>query len=286
MKTLLRTLYVFVLRSVKPKAGLTKLVFNRFVTWLVSGLDPIRSTRMADGTAMEVDLRDFNGRKLWASGTNDWKISELAARLVRPGDIFLDIGANYGTVGLPLRHAVGPQGHVHLFEPQPVLVGRLERAIADSGDGNVTVHGVALFDRDGALEMNLPRQHTGAASLIDAKPGGSGTITVETHRTGDYLAPIVGDRPFGVKMDVEGAEKHVLPDILKFGALRFVIFEGNRDQSVLFDIFRDSDLEVFGFGRTLLKLRLVAAPRLEDWSKFHDFVAVRDPSVLEGLVSR
>ena len=114
-------------------------------------------------------------------------------------------------------------------------------------------------------------------------PDSAETITVQTHRTGDYLASIVGDRPFGVKIDVEGAEKHVIPDILTFANLRFILFEGNRDQSVLFDIFRESDLRVFGFGRSLLKLQLVDAGRLEDWPRFHDFVAVRDIATLDGL---
>lgn len=38
-------------------------------------------------------------------------------RLIRPGDVVLDIGANIGVHTLPLANCAGPHGHVYAFEP-------------------------------------------------------------------------------------------------------------------------------------------------------------------------
>ena len=46
------------------------------------------------------------------TGTIDWLRNSL-----RPGDVFLDIGANVGVYSIYAAHLVGPSGHVYAVEP-------------------------------------------------------------------------------------------------------------------------------------------------------------------------
>ena len=39
------------------------------------------------------------------------------ARLIKPGDTVLDIGANIGALALPMARMAGPSGKVYCFEP-------------------------------------------------------------------------------------------------------------------------------------------------------------------------
>ena len=51
---------------------------------------------------------------------------ELVRKFLRPGDYVLDIGTNIGTHAIPLAKAVGHEGQVIAFEPQPTRRARLQ----------------------------------------------------------------------------------------------------------------------------------------------------------------
>ncbi len=55
--------------------------------------------------------------------------NRLMARYVKPGDHVIDVGANLGTTVLPLAKAVGPQGQVIAFEPQPLMAQCLQTTL-------------------------------------------------------------------------------------------------------------------------------------------------------------
>jgi FkbM family methyltransferase len=46
---------------------------------------------------------------------------EQFRRWLRPGDVAVDIGANFGSHTIPMAQLVGPTGFVHAFEPQRIL---------------------------------------------------------------------------------------------------------------------------------------------------------------------
>src|SRR5581483_5730023 len=51
--------------------------------------------------------------------------TSAARQLVRPGDVVIDVGANYGWFTTLFAQAVGPTGHVYAFEPVPATYERL-----------------------------------------------------------------------------------------------------------------------------------------------------------------
>jgi FkbM family methyltransferase len=64
---------------------------------------------------------------------------DLLARLVRPGAVVLEAGAGIGAHALFLAEAVGPAGHLYLYEPRTTLQQILRQNLAANGVTNVTV---------------------------------------------------------------------------------------------------------------------------------------------------
>lgn len=267
--------YATLLRLLTPNSGLTRLSFNRPVNRLFGAVPKVLPTVTAEGVKIDVDVTDYHGRILWLFGSNDFKVSRTVNALLEPTRILLDIGANYSTIGLSAAHAMGGKGSVHLFEPQPGLAAVVRRAIAGAGlDSQVTLHEVALFDSDGTMELSVPSHHSGMSSLVRSAPEGT-SVMVAVKSTRPYLEPLVQGQSFGVKIDIEGAEPSVLPGLFEMGTMRFCVFEGANHQQVLLDLFRGADFEIFGLCRTIFSVRVQHVSTIEEFRKFHDFVAIK-----------
>jgi FkbM family methyltransferase len=271
------SLYSAFFHAVKLNSGLTATSFNKLVDTSFDSVDPELEARVDGGFRIRVDTREYHGRVLWVHGTNDRKVSRVVNALLRPGDILLDIGANYASIGLAAAARVGPLGHVHLFEPQPAIAQAVDDAIRQSGVGNVTLHRIALFTADGQLQLRVPTHHSGLGTLLpaDDRPGDWHSLTVQTRQTRRYVAPLVGERPFGVKIDIEGAEPAVLEELLPFERMRFVVFEGCSNERWLFDRFHGAGFAIFGLKRSPLRCRVERVDDFALWHRYHDFVAVR-----------
>jgi FkbM family methyltransferase len=240
---------------------------------------------MLNGVELTVHPDDYHGRILYRFGTNDPKVQLTAQRLLREGDVFLDIGANYSTIGLSVAERVGTTGRVHLFEPQDAICQSVDAAIARSRLKNVQLHRVALMDRDDQMTISRPRHHSGMATLVDYGGDRSdwNSQVVPVRNIATYVPTLIGDRPFGVKLDIEGAEKYVMPWLLQQPNLRFLIFEAAHNQSQLLDLVRDAGLQLFGLCKSLLRSRIRAVDAMEQMSAYHDMIAIRLPQALKGL---
>jgi FkbM family methyltransferase len=266
--------------ALRINSGLTATSFNRLVDSRFDGMSqPELEARIHGGFRVRVDTREYHGRVLWVHGSNDHKVSRVVNALLRPGDLLLDIGANYSSIGLGAAARVGPLGHVHLFEPQPAIAMAVADAIRRSGVRNVTLHQLALFRADETLQMRVPLRHSGMGTLVpDAQRSADWqSVTVQTRSTRPFVAALVGDRPFGVKIDIEGAEPDVLAELLGFERMRFVVFEGCNNERWLFDHFREAGFATFGLKRSPLRCRVERVDDFSQWQRWHDFVAVRPP---------
>ncbi|MFO0957337.1 MAG: FkbM family methyltransferase [Isosphaeraceae bacterium] len=155
-------------------------------------------------------LDDLEGRCIDLLGEWDPRISWILRRVLRRGDTFIDVGANFGLVSLIGAQAVGPTGWVHAFEPQPDLAAMLRRSAALNGLTNLMLHEVALSNTDGTLSLQVPFDHSGAASLCRPDQGQGTSIPVAVRRGGPYFAEH-GIGPVRLlKIDVEGHEAAVL----------------------------------------------------------------------------
>lgn len=284
-------------RLLPIKGGQTRLSFNSVMNRLMADWrDPV-TARLWDGSKIAVDPHDYHGRILYLFGTNDIKVALNAATFLDPGDIFLDIGANYSTIGFHASHSVGATGMVHLFEPQRRIADRVEAAIKARPYRNVHLHRCGLMDIDTTLTIRAPANHSGRATFASHASSSEFEAIEEcaVHEIGRYVTPLVAGKPFGVKLDIEGSEPRVMPWLLAQPNLKFIIFEANHNLEDLFDLVRKSGLTLFGLERRLLKLRIARIDTIEALRRYHDVVALRlkpgvtvpdaaHPSVIKPLI--
>ena len=145
----------------------------------------------------------------------DFEAAELTflRRYLRPGDSFIDAGANVGLYTLLAGVLVGSSGRVFAFEPASATFRRLMENVRNSGLSQVSCHQMALSDAPGkgalsVSETGFDAWNSLAGSLTDG-PTGTESVTLTTW---DDFAKLngVGNQITAIKIDVEGWELPVL----------------------------------------------------------------------------
>jgi len=152
-------------------------------------------------------------------GTNDqidrfvyfwrcWEPNEtwLIRTLLRPGDVFIDVGANAGYYSLLASRLVGPAGRVLSVEPIPLTLGRLKANIALNGFGNIRIIEAAASDETGEIVLTMPE--SGQAGMTTVRQVKGSSWRVKCDRLDRLLGDVGASRL--VKVDVEGAELRAL----------------------------------------------------------------------------
>jgi FkbM family methyltransferase len=138
-------------------------------------------------------------------------------RIVLPGDIIYDIGANIGYYTLIFSKLAGPTGWIHSFEPSKREFFLLAENIKLNFLNNVYINQFAVSDFPGIIEMSV---------FDDPAYGAYNTIGLPTHQRvenqifrkeavrsitlDEYYAAYSVQKPSILKIDVEGAEMNVL----------------------------------------------------------------------------
>jgi FkbM family methyltransferase len=180
---------------------------------------------------------------------HDVEIKETYAAIIQSAerpDVFLDIGANYGTHSLLfLAHQIEtvsfePNESCHSYFKEACLLNQFEPAI----------QAVALSDRTGCAELRYPEDATWMGSTRptdtpELEPGHKLiTQKVGQCKLDDYRESF-GNRRLLVKIDTEGNEYFVLQGALLIlrKCLPHVIFESLRNdaRAKLFALFEELD---------------------------------------------
>jgi FkbM family methyltransferase len=129
----------------------------------------------------------------------------LLRRLIKPGGIVVDVGANVGAYTRFLGHLVGKNGYVHAFEPEETNFARLRENV--DGLTNIkTIHS-AVGDRPGRIKLYVSKNLNVDHQTYDS---GEGRYSIDVLQTtlDTYFHP--GDRVDLIKIDVQGYEYRVL----------------------------------------------------------------------------
>lgn len=228
--------------------------------------------RLGPSARMEVPRHAQSASKVLYANPPDYHEMMAWRRIIRPGDVFVDVGANVGTYSL----WAGDHGaRVLAFEPHPVAATRLRTNVA-MNDFPIAVYEAALGEKAGALALTEDLESTNHLDFTHS----SGSIPIAV-LTLDEVIRDQGD--FLMKIDVEGAEELVLrgaTDALVNRRIRVMQLEWNslsetllgRSRSELADLLRTYG---YHFSRPDVSGRLL--PCDPSSSSSEDVFVTRDP---------
>jgi FkbM family methyltransferase len=199
-----------------------KLITNHTVSiqMLVDGFLYSQEFRNLQEEAFRPVLVDLERWKMYVR-RNDFFIGAVIAReksyepyvtaeidrLLKPGDIFVDIGANIGYFTLLAAAVVGEEGHVYAFEPNPDNCELLERSIIENGFANISLFPNAVAEAEQSFNLDVGGTNSNGR-IIDfspqAVPGQYPPLLVEAVVLDKVLADV--ERINLIKIDIEGAE--------------------------------------------------------------------------------
>ena len=165
----------------------------------------------------ELDLPDFKlivnpndfsvGKDILKNKKYEPDVYAAIKSQLKPGDTFVDIGANIGYFTLLAASIVGEWGHVYSFEPNPNNCKIIEQNISLNGYTNITLFPFAVAERKQMLNY-----HGGNISsngqVSEIAEGQEAFIKVQAVALDDVL--LNADKVTAIKMDIEGAEARAL----------------------------------------------------------------------------
>jgi FkbM family methyltransferase len=214
---------------------------------------------------IECSTREMIGGSIVRTGVFEMATTEALVRLVDPGELVFDVGANIGYMTSVLAGATGSAGRVVAYEPNPDVCQLLSRNVSRwqaKRLATIEVRQAALSDRKGTAPLTIPHGGSEWAALGNslggrAGQGPSSTISVPTVTLDDEL----GGEHIGVlKLDVEDHEPETIRGAqLALGQkrIRDVLFEDhNRYPSETTAALEEHGYSIFDLGSRTLGIAL------------------------------
>ena len=141
-----RFLRIIFSRISRPLAG-TGIGKNKLIWKLIEFIkEKIKEdVVIIDGCKLLLDKTDRHGFTIYGS-KNPPEI-EFIKKIVKKGDIVVDVGANIGIYTLTMAKCVGETGHVYAFEPSPYNLKLMKDTMNLNGFQNVSIIGKAVSDK-------------------------------------------------------------------------------------------------------------------------------------------
>jgi FkbM family methyltransferase len=143
---------------------------------------------------------------VWLCGVYDMVTTKFLRKVIRPGDVFLDVGANCGALTLVAASLIG-DGKIYAFEPGAVIRSRLQANIDANG---------GLGDRIKVVPLGLGLTKSQLFYHEDQNYRGNGSlhisygIPVEIISLDEWVLQENLSKIDVIKIDVEGMEYDVL----------------------------------------------------------------------------
>jgi FkbM family methyltransferase len=226
----------------------------------------ITDLRLASGIQIRANGGEDLGWSLCTQGVYDLATSETIVRLLDPGELAIDVGANIGWMTCLMARRLGNTGRVLSFEPNPVVLVILRHNTAiwssDPSLAPITLHAVAVSSKSGSARLTVPVGFEGNQGLatLEQQDGGGNTAEVATV----VLDEIVGEGRAGlIKVDVEGHELSVfkgMERLLSDHRIRDIVYEDHvGGQSPVSEYLRSFGYEIGRISRHFLRPVIVDA---------------------------
>jgi FkbM family methyltransferase len=236
------------------------------------------------------------GRSIWTTGIYDLAVSEVLARLIQPGDVVIDGGANIGYMTLLAATTAGPSGKVLSFEPHPKLFSILEQNVARASQAvpmaRVVLRNTALGERAGQAELIVPErfaENEGLAYIDRDGAPGARRLTVGMETIDEVLG---ADSVAMLKLDVEGYELQALEGATRSLAarrIRHIVFEDHQGRgSAAMRLLASVGYRVYSIGWSVKGPKLAPAEggRLAKEYEAPSYLATFEPDEVSRRCSR
>ncbi len=171
-----------------------------------------------DGIHFPCDLSLGKMTRSMYFGAYDFEVHHVIKKMLRKGDVFIDVGANVGYFSAVGASCVGTSGQVHSFEPMPVLFPYLEQLRDLNPAYAISVNPFAVGDKAGKAVI-YQSENTGGHSLLEGyfvSEREKNTHEIETCRLDDYLERRSIQHVNVIKIDTEGYEFPVLLGLKRY----------------------------------------------------------------------
>jgi FkbM family methyltransferase len=196
-------------------------------------------TRTFWDQSIELVFPEVVSECIFRAGFYEAGLTTMLIEHIRPGNVFLDVGAHFGYFSLLASTIVGRDGQVHSFEPTPSTYRILLANVG--GCANVSTVNQAMYSTPTTLEFNdYGVQYSAYNSLFQPRlrAGERSRVNATVHKViattmDDYVAAR-GLTPHFIKIDAENAELDVLRGAEKTlaGRSAVVTIEVGDDESV------------------------------------------------------
>jgi FkbM family methyltransferase len=222
----------------------------------IAGRDKCVDVRRG-GMNWHLDLSEGIDFSIYLLGAFERSTVATLRKLVRPGSIIFDVGANIGAHTLGLARSTGPEGHVFAFEPTDFAFAKLKRNLALNPELELRTHAyqILLASDPG---MALPAKIYSSWPLAGNEPvhpKHRGRLSTTSDALVDTVDGFVTREGIArldlIKIDVDGNEYPVLQGasrtLARFGPTLvmelspYVHAEQNQSFATLIELLRDLD---------------------------------------------
>jgi FkbM family methyltransferase len=147
---------------------------------------------------------------IYYQGASEPEIADFIREFLKPGMVFVDVGAHLGEYTLLAATILRDSGYVHAFEPRPDTFEILLRNARLNRCGNIAANSNAVWHDNGSCQF----ERTPDPSVSVLRPRGNSAdggslISVNAITLDHYFADSQLIKPTLIKVDVEGAELYV-----------------------------------------------------------------------------
>lgn len=175
------------------------------------------STKLAWGDSFDGYLPEAVTSAIWRTGHYEPLTTQFVIETLRPGDVFVDIGAHFGYFSLLASRLVGPEGSVVAIEAMPSTFATLVDNISKNNTENVELHNCAAYSmatsldfKDyGVIHSSLNTAFTVRGVLEDQNAEFS-NCKVSARTADEILEKYRDSRIAIIKIDAESSEEFVL----------------------------------------------------------------------------
>ena len=197
-----------------PVAAGKQQIWDRVLRPYIAFRDLTFEAQTRTGVRLVLNTSDTIQRHIYYFGLWEPVITAYMRQQLRPGDTFVDVGANIGYHSLLASQLVGATGSVYSIEASPSIFAGLRRNIAKNDARNITPIHAAVYCETAELPIYLHAKDNLGASTIISDVANRRVASVEAivraAKLQDLLPLETISRARLIKIDVEGAEWPVL----------------------------------------------------------------------------